>query len=55
MIWTIPLVLIIFMKYSLNLEEDSFGDPVDVILGDKIMIGLIFIYAILIMGILYFF
>ena len=36
MVWTIPLVLIICMKYSLDIESDSLGDPVDVILSDKI-------------------
>lgn len=53
MIWTIPLLLVILMKYSLNVECDSFGDPVDVILNDKILIVLVIIFALLIFGILY--
>ena len=53
MIYTIPLLLIIFMKYSLNVENDSFGDPVDVILSDKILIGLVLIFGLMILGILY--
>lgn len=53
MIWTIPLLLIIFMKYSLNVENDSFGDPVDVILNDKVLMILGVMFAILIFGILY--
>ena len=53
MIWTIPLLLIIFMKYSLNVESDSFGDPVDVILNDKVLIALVSIFALIMFGILY--
>lgn len=53
MIWTIPLVLIIFMKYSLDIEGDSFGDPIDVILSDKALVVLVSILALVIIGILY--
>lgn len=53
MIWSIPLLLIIFMKYSLNVENNSFGDPVDVILKDKILMLLILIFGAMIIGILY--
>ncbi len=34
MIWTVPLVISILMKYELDLEKDGFGDPVDVLLHD---------------------
>lgn len=54
-IWTIPLVLIILMKYSLDIEMDSYGDPVDVITNDKILIALLMLYIIFFIGILYFF
>ncbi len=46
-IWTVPLVMIICMKYSLNVEGDSLGDPVDVILSDKVLIVLALVYAII--------
>lgn len=46
-IWTVPLVMIICMKYSLNIEGDSLGDPVDVILSDKVLIVLALVYAII--------
>lgn len=46
-IWTVPLVMIICMKYSLNVEGDTLGDPVDVILSDKVLIVLAFLYAII--------
>lgn len=38
MILTVPLVVIICMQYSLDLEGDSYGDPVEVVLGDKKLI-----------------
>lgn len=53
-IWTVPLVMIICMKYSLNVEGDSLGDPVDVILGDKILMLMAFIYAIIMFVAIYF-
>lgn len=52
-IWSIPIVMIICMKYSLNIEGDSSGDPVDVILSDKILLSLIFFYAISMFAIIY--
>lgn len=39
-IWTIPLVLIICIKYSLNIESESNGDPIAVILKDKVLLVL---------------
>ena len=44
--WTIPIFIILLMCYSLDIEGESDGDPVEVILHDKILIGLILIYAI---------
>lgn len=52
-IWTVPLVMIIAMKYSLNIEGDSEGDPVDVILSDKILIMLVIIYCLIMYFIVY--
>lgn len=46
MIYTIPLVMIIFMKYCLDIEENSYGDPVDVITSDKILMCMVGILAI---------
>lgn len=45
MIYTIPLVMIIFMKYCLDIEGDSYGDPVDVITSDKILMCMVGILA----------
>ncbi len=54
LILTIPLIMIIFQKYSLIIEGDSDGDPIEVILNDKILILLIFIYIFIMSCIIYF-
>ena len=51
--WTIPFFIILLMCYSLNVEGDSDGDPVEVILHDKILICIIIAYAICIFTLLY--
>lgn len=51
--WTIPLLLLICMKYSLNVESNSSGDPVEVVFKDKILIMLGLIYAFSLIIILY--
>ncbi len=52
-VWTVPLVIIICMKYSLNIEGNSSGDPVDVILNDKVLIILALIYAAIMFATIY--
>lgn len=37
-IWSVPLVMILFMRYSFDIEKDSFGDPVEVVFHDKILL-----------------
>lgn len=51
--WTVLLIIPIFLKYTLDIEKDSFGDPVDVVLGDKVLLGLISFYAIIMIMIIY--
>ena len=53
LIWTIPLIMIIFMLYSLEIEKDSFGDPVDVIINNKSILIMILIYGLAMFLILY--
>lgn len=36
-IWTVPIVMLIAMRYSLIVEESSDGDPVELILNDKLL------------------
>ena len=52
--WTIPLFIVILMKYSLSIEcEDAEGDPVEVIIRDKGLLALIIIYCISLFGFIY--
>lgn len=53
LILTIPLIMMIFQKYSLIIEGDSDGDPIEVILNDKILIFLLLIYIISMFVIVY--
>lgn len=55
MSWTIPIFIIILMCYSLDAEGDSDGDPVEVIMHDKTLIGVILVYAVCIFALLYLF
>ena len=54
MIYTTPLILVIMMRYSYKLEVDINGNPVDMILGDRVLIILGGIYALLLFAIIYF-
>ncbi|MEO4054113.1 decaprenyl-phosphate phosphoribosyltransferase [Solibacillus sp. CAU 1738] len=53
LVWTVPLVILICMKYSLNVEKESDGDPVEVILNDKILLSLILLFLGITFGIIY--
>ena len=55
MVWTVPLVICLCMKYSLTVEGDSDGDPVEVICRDKILLVLAAAFAALVLSILYLF
>lgn len=49
--WTIPILMVILQLYSLNIEGNSYGDPIEVVLGDKKLVCAIIFY-IIVMGIL---
>ena len=53
LIFTVPIVLLITMKYSLDIEGDSDGDPVEVLLHDKILLALCGIYLAIMFMVLY--
>ena len=53
LIWTVPVVMLIFMKYSLTVEGNSDGDPVEVLINDKVLIGLCVLYLLLMVALLY--
>ncbi len=53
-ILTVPVVLLITLKYSLNIEkETSDGDPTEVLFHDKALLLLCLIYVVMILLILY--
>ena len=51
--WTTPYVMVILMKYSLVVEGNSDGDPVEVLVQDKLLILLITGYILWIFCVLY--
>ncbi len=53
LIFTVPIVLLISMKYSLNVEGESDGDPVEVLVHDKILVMLCIVYLAVMFLILY--
>ena len=53
LIFTVPIVLLITLKYSLAVEGEADGDPVEVLLHDKTLIGLCALYLAVMFAILY--
>ena len=53
LVFTVPIVMLIVMKYSLNIEGDSDGDPVEVLVHDKVLLALCAVYLGAMFGILY--
>ena len=52
MIYTTIFVVIICMRYNFILESDSLGDPVDVVFADKILMIMIFLFALMLLVVL---
>ena len=50
---SVPLFVFILLKYSMDIDGESDGDPVNVILGDKILIVMVVILAFILMWGLY--
>ena len=49
LMWTVPIVMVIFMKYSLDIEQkDSEGNPVDILLSDPVLLLLALLYAVIV-------
>ena len=53
MVLTVPLVVLITMRYNMIIESDTDGDPVEVLLHDKILLGMCLLYAIFLFVLLY--
>ena len=46
LIYTVPLLIIIFMKYSLIVETSDEGDPTTILFSDKLLLALCGLYGI---------
>ena len=53
-VWTVPLVIMIFFRYSMSLEGKTDGDPVEVVLKDKLLMALVAALALVLFAIVYF-
>ena len=53
LMWTVPLVICICLKYSMTVEGNSDGDPVEVIYQDKVLMLLIAAFAAVTLALLY--
>lgn len=53
MIYTVCIIVIICMRYNLVIESESLGDPVDVLLSDKVLMSLVVIFLCLLLLILF--
>ncbi len=52
--WTVPAFILLLMRYSWDVERDSDGDPIEVILSDKVLIIMIVSYSLVMFMFLYF-
>ena len=52
-IGTVPLVLLICMRYSLLIETKTYADPVDVLTSDKALIFLVLLYGAYMLSLMY--
>lgn len=53
LLWTVPLVILICLKYSLTAEGRSDGDPVEVLFGDRWLLGMAGLLVVAMLAILY--
>lgn len=51
---SVPIVIIICMRYSLLIEGESDGDPIEVVYNDKVIVVLILMFIIFMIYIIYF-
>lgn len=53
LMWTVPLVICICLKYSLTVDGNSDGDPVEIIYKDKVLMVLGVVFAGITLALLY--
>lgn len=49
LMWTVPLLMIILFQYSLLVEKDNYGDPVDVLVNNKPLLLTSLLYIIILL------
>lgn len=54
LLFSVPVLIFVFLRYSLLLEGNSDGDPMDILESDYIMWGLILALAVLVTVGIYF-
>lgn len=53
MLWTVPLAVCICLKYGSALDADTDGDPIEVLLHDRVLLVLAAAFAALVLALLY--
>lgn len=53
LVWTVPLLCLITLRYSFDVEGDSDGDPVEVVVHDIPLMLLCLVYAMCMFSLLY--
>ena len=53
MIWTVPVFIVIMLCYSYRVENNSDADPVEVLLGDRMLMFLLLVYGVFVFYLLY--
>lgn len=46
LIFTVPILMIICMKYSMDIEKKAEGDPVEILFSDKVLLALVLIFIL---------
>lgn len=52
-IWTVPIVILILLKYNMNIEKDTYGDPIEIIYSDKVILLLSLVVGLIIIAGIY--
>ena len=53
LIWTVPIVILICITYSLSVEKSSADDPVDILFENKFLLLLVILYGLFILCLIY--
>lgn len=46
LVWSVPLIIMITFRYTMILENDSFGDPADVLFSDRMLIFFVLVFCV---------